>query len=772
MKFLPPLRIGVPVAVLVCSAVSAGMAYLYEQRNQALAIEKRFRDRASTVGTQIAAMSTNFIEAGAKSSAQREVTLAAAGPDVNFIHVVDAKSVVLFSSRYDALNKPLVAEHSEDQALINTSRTRGTGITELHDDGNVLAGAFPFPITSESGELVSQGTGVVLLELDLSYTKALARASDLNRLRFGSIVLVVLCGAFTLFFRVVFTFRVNRLVGAANRIAGGDFAARTDLKGADELRSIGVAFDKMAEQLQRRDIALLESEHRFRQMAENIGEVFWLYDFEQERVLYVNPAFEQVFGRPVSELLSSTTVWHDAIHPEDRAWVMEAFQNERSVSRESVYRIIHSNGSVRWLNDRSFPIPNSEGRVTRVAGILADVTAQREAANEKAAFDRKLQETQRLESLGVLAGGIAHDFNNLLTGVLGNASLARLVVPQNGEAQAYLGEIEAVAVRAAELCKQMLAYSGKGRFEVQLLDLSALVQETAQLLHLSIAKNAVLRFNLSRELPPVMADPTQLRQVVMNLVINASEALSGKSGTISMNTGVIRVDEDYVRSTAVADAIAPGDYVFLEVADNGVGMDAVTLSRIFEPFFTTKFTGRGLGLSAVLGIVRGHKGALKAYSEPGKGTMFKLLFPIAEGHARPLKQGDAAALTWRGSGKVLVVDDEETVRAVSARMLETFGLTPILANDGADAVRKFEAEPGAFAAVLMDLTMPHMDGEEAFRRLRLLSPTVRVILMSGFNEQEAINRFTGKGLAGFLQKPFKPDQLRAKLQELMDAPTR
>jgi CheY-like chemotaxis protein len=342
-----------------------------------------------------------------------------------------------------------------------------------------------------------------------------------------------------------------------------------------------------------------------------------------------------------------------------------------------------------------------------------------------------------------------------------------MALPQGDEAQKYLAQIEAVTIRAADLCKQMLAYSGKGRFSVQLLDVSAIVEETTQLLHISIAKGAVLRFNLAKNLPPIKADPTQIRQVVMNLVINASEALGGKSGTISLNTGVVRVDREYLSNTVLADEIPEGDYVFLEVADNGCGMSAETQSHIFEPFYTTKFAGRGLGLSAVLGIVRGHSGAMKVYSESGKGTMFKLLFPVAEGHAQPVQKDAADEAKWRGAGSILIVDDEETVRAVCARMVESFGFKVILAADGTEGVALFRERRAEISAVLMDLTMPHVDGEEAFRQIRAMDPGAHVLLMSGFNEQEAIDRFTGKGLAGFLQKPFRTEQLRAKLRQLL-----
>jgi len=387
--------------------------------------------------------------------------------------------------------------------------------------------------------------------------------------------------------------------------------------------------------------------------------------------------------------------------------------------------------------------------------------------SERTELERKFQETQKLESLGVLAGGIAHDFNNLLTGVLGNASLARQELEASSPAHPHIEQIEAVTLRAGELCKQMLAYSGKGRFQVQRLDLSALVRETTQLVQLSIDKTAVLRFNLAEGLPPVEADATQMRQVIMNLVINAGEALGGKSGVITINTGLVRADRGYLDQAVLSPELPEGDYAYLEVSDNGCGMTPEQQARIFEPFFTTKFTGRGLGLSAVLGIVRGHRGAMRVYSEQGKGTTFKVVLPTASGTAEALPV-EQAAEAWTGSGMVLVVDDEQTVRTVAARMVEKCGFTAITANNGQEGVEKFKAHRDEIVVILMDLTMPHLDGESAFRELRALAPEVRVILMSGFNEQDAINRFTGKGLAGFIQKPFRPDALRRKLKEVLE----
>jgi signal transduction histidine kinase/CheY-like chemotaxis protein len=419
-----------------------------------------------------------------------------------------------------------------------------------------------------------------------------------------------------------------------------------------------------------------------------------------------------------------------------------------------------------WLHDL-VTIVTEPGRPPRLRGLMVDITARKRAEADREAMEKKLLETQKLESLGVLAGGIAHDFNNLLTGILGHASLARLELPVGAPTGEALAQIEKAALRAADLCKQMLAYSGKGRFVVQSLDLNELVADTLELLQVSVSKKAALRTAFTRPLPAVSADATQLRQVVMNLVINASEALGDRTGTITVGTGRLQADAGYFATTQYSVALPPGDYVYLEVTDDGCGMSRETLARIFDPFFTTKFSGRGLGLAAVHGIIRGHQGAIKVYSEPGKGTAFRILLPATPGAAETLQRPAPAPALWRGEGIVLIIDDEPAVRQVLESMLELLGFTPESAADGALGVEKFGRDPARYAAVLLDLTMPQMDGEEAFRRLRQVRPDVKVLLMSGFNKQDAVHRFIGKGLAGFLQKPFEVSTFIAELRAVL-----
>ena len=400
--------------------------------------------------------------------------------------------------------------------------------------------------------------------------------------------------------------------------------------------------------------------------------------------------------------------------------------------------------------------------------VLRDLTDRKRAEAERAALERQLFQAQKMESLGVLAGGIAHDFNNLLMGVLGHAGLALDQLNPLHPAKRNLEAIQKAGQRAADLTRQMLAYSGRGRFEVRNLDLSVQVEEMLHLLEVSLPKTVVLNLGLKQGLPAVSADASQIQQVIMNLVINAAEAIGEASGTIMLATGAQRVDEAAIRTMLVGQDVAPGTYVFLEVSDTGCGMDPDTMSRIFEPFFTTKFTGRGLGLSAIMGIVRGHKGALRVYSEPGHGTTFKVLLPalnvIPEGAADAPEEA-----LHPGRGLVLVVDDDETVRAVARQALEMRGFQVLEAQDGLEAVELVRAQGAALGVVLLDMTMPRMGGEEAFREMRLLQPDIRVILSSGYNEVEAMGRFMGKGLKGFIQKPYGPRELLAKIQTILES---
>jgi CheY-like chemotaxis protein len=377
-------------------------------------------------------------------------------------------------------------------------------------------------------------------------------------------------------------------------------------------------------------------------------------------------------------------------------------------------------------------------------------------------------QAQKLESLGVLAGGIAHDFNNLLVGIMGNASLALMELSPESPARQTIQEIQLAGERAAELARQMLAYSGKGRFVIEALNLNALVEEMGHLLHASISKNVVINYDFARDLPPIEADATQIRQVIMNLVVNASEAIGDKNGVIAIRTRAVQIDGNHHgNNDPLKEAAAKGEYVLCEITDTGCGMDQITQSKIFDPFFTTKFTGRGLGLAAVLGIVRGHRGLIKVISEPDKGTSFRILFPaVPVAKARSDMTDQTARQTlhqFSFTGKALVIDDDDTVRTVTARLLKTLGISAILAHDGLAGLRLFERHAPEIGCVLLDLTMPKPSGEEVFKAIRRLRPDTPIIIMSGYNEEDAADRFAGYQITGFLHKPYTPEQLEQLL---------
>ncbi len=402
------------------------------------------------------------------------------------------------------------------------------------------------------------------------------------------------------------------------------------------------------------------------------------------------------------------------------------------------------------------------------AALKAGIEERRAAEEREKKLEAKLQQAQKLESLGVLAGGIAHDFNNLLMGVLGNAEIAQLELAPESPAQERIKNITATALRAAELTKQMPAYSGKGKFVVQALNLSTLVEEMAHLIRVSISRKVVLQCNCANNLPTIEADATQIRQVVMNLIINAAEAIGEESGVVSVSTGLIEASRSYFIDAYLDENLPEGYYVSLEVTDTGCGMDEATRQKIFDPFFTTKFVGRGLGLAALLGIVRGHHGAVKIDSEPGRGTTFEVLFPAsAQVYEESADRTDAES-SWRGSGVVLVVDDEETVRTAAKMMLESQGFTVLTVEGGREALEVFRDRADEIVVVLLDLTMPHLDGEATFRELRRMRPDTKVILSSGYNEQENTNRFAGKGLAGFIQKPYGIRSLSEKIRRVLE----
>jgi len=536
-----------------------------------------------------------------------------------------------------------------------------------------------------------------------------------------------------------------------------------------EPRGITVARD-VTERYQAEE-ALRASEARFRLVAESA------YDYTLEltpdgEVAYLSPSFKDILGFEPEDFHAEDAL--RVMHPDERSAVVRAMQ--RLIAGEPigplVYRHRNRAGAWRWLETYGVPRPTAEGRYAAVA-ITRDITEKVEAEEEARRLQEQLLQSQKLDSLGVLAGGIAHDFNNLLVGILGNASMALAEISADSPLRETLEGIEVSALRAGELTNQMLAYSGKGRFVIEPLDVNALVEEMAHLLEASISKKAVLRFDLAQSLPAVDGDGTQLRQLVMNLITNASDALGSEAGALEVRTRVLDEPQLWELGSSPETEIPDGPVVMLEISDTGCGMDPSTISRIFDPFFTTKFTGRGLGLAAALGIVRGHRGRIDVHSKAGDGTCFRVLLPASE--QKPLPAIAPAAPSEQrcaARGTILVADDEEVVRSMARRILEQAGFDVLTASDGRDAIECFREHAAEVSAVLLDLTMPRLGGEEALRVLRQIHPEVRVVVTSGYSESDIATRFRGQELDGFLQKPFRAaDLVECMTLALEDPPT-
>ncbi len=488
--------------------------------------------------------------------------------------------------------------------------------------------------------------------------------------------------------------------------------------------------------------------------------------FKDTNSIYLgcNDAFAQLTGRPRDAVVGRhvTEVWPGdlgALHLEkDR----EAMARGIQIQYERAHAM--AEGYEASLVYRKAPYYDGSGMIAGVVGVIEDVTHIRNREQERLLWERRIQQAQKLESLGIMAGGVAHDFNNILMIISGHAELARREAGTESALEKDLEQIQAAASKAGDLARQMLAYSGKGNFELAPNQLNDIVLDMKDLLLASLPKVAEAAFGLAPDLPAISCDPVQIRQVLSNLVTNAGESLEDEPGRVSIATGLCELPA--ARASAGPESLPPGRYVYLEVSDTGKGMDEPTAARMFDPFFSTKFAGRGLGMSVVQGIVKGHGGGLDITSRPGSGTCVRILFPTAATLAPPSKCIDAPPKSLERAAermRVLLADDEPSLRKVGSRMLKSLGFKPVLAADGHEVMAQLEHHGGAIACVLLDLTMPRLDGRETLRMLRDRYPALPVVLCSGFREDAASQDDSLPPYTAFLHKPYDLRQLRDTL---------
>jgi two-component system cell cycle sensor histidine kinase/response regulator CckA len=502
--------------------------------------------------------------------------------------------------------------------------------------------------------------------------------------------------------------------------------------------------------------AVEQSESRYRTLAEAMPQLVWTANHPGGEWDYVNERWTSLTGAPSAAALGCG--WLDFIDAEDRDRVTKAWRGaiEHGTPVELDCRLRPANGAARWQLMRAVPLIQ-EGRPRKWLGTFTDVDDQRRT-------EQLLHHRQKLESIGILAGGVAHDFNNLLVGIIGGVSFALDVLPPDHELTAILEGALKSGDRAAHLTRQLLAYAGKGRFQVENVDLAQNLQSTWDLIQASLPRSIDLKVAIPPDLPSIRTDPTQLQQIIMNLIINASEAIpADREGVVVVRASL--EPREGPGSNWSGD-MAPGDYVLLEVHDNGAGIEPALLNRIFDPFFTTKFTGRGLGLAAVHGIVRSNKGSIEVASTPGQGSTFRVLLPAGPSSSKRVTEGPVDTVAAPSKGRILVVDDEAIVRNTAKLILERSGHAVEAVAGGREALQRLSAREGV-ALVLLDLNMPGLDGKQTFQAIRRMHPQMPVVICSGYSDTEVRTRFKHENVNGFLQKPFQHRVLTAKISEIL-----
>ncbi len=517
--------------------------------------------------------------------------------------------------------------------------------------------------------------------------------------------------------------------------------------------------------LKRADADLRKSEARFRTIFERstVGKSLTAPD---GRLLKVNQALADMLGYSIEEMQQLDIA--QVTHPDDvaasREFIRSLMAGEQNACRFEK-RYIHKSGTIVWADVSSMLLRDEQGTPLHLITSIVDITERKKAEEEKLLLEQQFQQAQKLESLGILAGGIAHDFNNILTVIICNCSLLQ---QRPAMAAELVPEIETAAQRAADLCRQMLIYAGKAQPIPTKFNMKSLVEEMVKMLKATINQNVALSVDLSADIPFIKADASQIRQVVMNLIINASEAIGTAQGEIAVLLATTEIVAGHDDTDYLGKVITPGSYICLNVTDNGCGMDEGTKRRIFEPFYTTKFSGRGLGMSAVLGIIMAHNGALQLTSQQGEGTTFKVYLPVQSSEAVGDLLPHVSVMPWQGSGTVLLVEDEPQVILIAKELIQTLGFSVIEAVNGQVALELYQKNAKYITLVLTDIGMPVMDGYQLIHELKILNPELPIIVSSGFGDVELTSRIR-EDIAGCVSKPYSFAQLREVLRGVVEA---
>jgi two-component system cell cycle sensor histidine kinase/response regulator CckA len=503
---------------------------------------------------------------------------------------------------------------------------------------------------------------------------------------------------------------------------------------------------------------LRASEERFRQVVENIHEVFWLTDPDKNVFHYISPGYEQIWGRTCESLYQSPRAWLDAIHGEDRQRVFDAALTKQSIGEyDEVYRVIRPDGSVRWVHDRAFPLHDAGGKAYRVAGIAEDITQQRN-------LEEQIRHMQKMESIGQLAGVIAHDFNNMLTVIRLHASLLASG-PLTETAKESVRGISQAGEHATTLTRQLLTFSRRGEIQIRELNLNEIVAGIIKMIRRVLGKSIALQFSAG-EIQPILADAGMLEQVFMNLALNARDAMPN-GGSLNIRTGMETISETFAQQNPAASA---GSFVWLEMADTGVGIPPENLSKVFEPFFTTKEPGKGtgLGLASVYGIVKQHRGWITLQSQANRGTTFKIYLPATSGPADSARTSVGEDKIQGGNETILLVEEQPVVCALVRNILESCGYQVFEAKTSAEALQQWEKHQGKIDLLLTDLVLPgDMSGRELAKTLRAKNPHLKIVFTSGY-ASEIVGQDCEE--ANFLQKPYAPRSFAKSIRSFLDSP--